>query len=297
MLVPTLAVTAIDYSSPEGRHLHRAVIAAGGPPSVPMLVFGESLAAWPEVLARMERYLLPFGKGYLMPLGQGWDPGAEICDNGADDTGNGLADCADPSCAVKRLCRPEQPGRLDLFAMSQCPFAMALMGAVDRFLDHFGRDRKAVDLRLQFIGTAAESGALTSMHGAGEVDEDLRMICAQKLYPERYAFMGYVTCRAADYRSPDWERCVQQGQSAARIRKCAEGPEGQKLLAESFRLADALDVTGSPSWIVNNRHEMQGRDAALIAALFCERNPSAACERPLAPEPGDEETAPRTCGE
>jgi hypothetical protein len=295
MLVPTLAVVEVDYSTPEGRRLHRLVTAAGGPPSVPMLVFDASLAAWPEVLERMERYLLPFGDGWLMPLGQGWDPSAEICDNGTDDTGDGLADCADPACADRRLCRPEQPGRLDLFAMSECPFAAAMMGPVDRFLDHFGRDRKVVDLHLQFIGTTAGDGALSSMHGPTEIEENLRMICAERLYPERYAFMGYVTCRAADHRSTDWERCVQQGQSAERIRKCAEGPEGQKLLAESFRLADALEVTGSPTWIANNRLEMQGRSAAQIVAAWCELNPSAACGRKVAPEPGDEGNASQLC--
>jgi protein-disulfide isomerase len=287
MLVPTLAVTEVDYSSPAGRDLHRAVTAAGGPPQVPMLVLDRSLGAWPEVLSRLERYLRPFGDGWLMPLGQGWDPAAEICDNGTDDTGDGLADCADPACAGKRICRPEQPGRLDLFLMSQCPFGAAMLAPADRFLDHFGRDRRVVDLRLQFIGTVEPDGELTSMHGPDEVDEDLRMVCAQKLYPERYAFMGYAVCRAGDYRSGDWERCVQRGMSAARLRKCAEGPEGRALLRESFELADAMEVSGSPTSLVNNRHELPGRSAARIAEAWCRHNPSAACGKPVAPEPDD----------
>jgi len=40
---------------------------------------------------------------------------------------------------------------------------------------------------------------------------------------------------------------------------------------------------------------MQGRNAAQIAEAWCERNPSAACDRPVAPEPEDDETEPLTC--
>jgi protein-disulfide isomerase-like protein with CxxC motif len=109
--------------------------------------------------------------------------------------------------------------------------------------------------------------------------------------------MGYVTCRAAETRTADWERCVPKGLSAARIRKCAEGPEGRRLLAESFRLADDLDVAGSPSWIVNDHYEMQGRDAARIVAAYCERNPVAACERPVAPEQDVDDGRPDVCRE
>ena len=34
-------------------------------------------------------------------------PGQEICNNGIDDTGNGLVDCKDPQCADSIYCRPE----------------------------------------------------------------------------------------------------------------------------------------------------------------------------------------------
>ena len=36
-----------------------------------------------------------------------------------------------------------------------------------------------------------------------EVAEDLRLVCAQELYPERYKFLEYALCRAAAGRRDD----------------------------------------------------------------------------------------------
>ncbi len=288
MLVPDMEIVEVDYSEDEGRAIHRSIARAGGPATLPLLVLDEGLADWPGAIERMEEFLMPFGDGYLIPLGRGWDPTAEICDNGEDDNGDGLADCDDPGCAKKPVCREEQPGRLDLFAMSGCPFASEMMPSVRRFLEHLGGERGEVDFRLQFIGEVLENGELYSMHGPEEVAEDLRMICAQDLYSKKDLFMDYVVCRSSQALGGDWESCLPDGISARRIRRCAEGERGRQLLVESFELADAVGVEGSPTWMLNNRLEMRGRTAPAILESFCGHNDLEACDREVEPVPGAE---------
>jgi len=285
MLIPTLEVEELDFSTEPGRALYETIVAAGGPRHLPLLVLDGGLAGHPAALEQMGEYLMKLGRErYVMPLGEGWDPLAEICDNRADDDGDGKIDCDDDGCAGTLPCREEQPGRIDLFMMSQCPFAAELIPSLDHFLTHFGRDRRAVDLRLQFIGHL-DGDALQSMHGETEVAEDLRMVCAQKLYGAKYNFMEYVRCRAADYESDDWERCLAGGMSATKIRGCAEGEQGRALLEQSFAEAAAMGVRGSPTWIVSNRIEVDARSAAELKQVFCEHNEAAACDREIAPEP------------
>ncbi len=283
-LIPGLQLTRLDFTTKDGRHLFNLIQKTGIEiHELPVIVLDPDVAANSSALVRMSEYLIPFGKGYLLNMGNGWDPLAEICDNSVDDTGNGRVDCDDESCAEKVACRQEDKGRLDLFIMSGCPFSAELLPVVDRVLDHFGRDRKQFDLHLQFIGQE-EGGELRSMHGAEEVAEDLRMICAQKLYGKDYRFMEYLSCRARTFDSPAWEPCVPKWMNKKRLRRCAEGSQGHKLLKESFELADRLGVRGSPSWLLNNRWPMQGRSATKIVEGFCAQNEADGCDKEVASE-------------
>lgn len=276
-MLPTMELAELDYGVPEGRKLYDLIRAADGPGTLPLLVFDATLEEFEAEKASMEEFLIDHGDGFVMPLGRGWDPLAEICDNEVDDNGDGKHDCEDDDCVSTLPCRVEKPRLLDLFIMSRCPFGMELIPSVDAFLDHMGRDRKNVDFRLQFIGDVLEDGTLDSMHGDLEIDEDLRMICAQDLYPTRYKFMEYVSCRARSYVSKDWQACVPKGMSAKKIEECATGERGTELLAKSFGISDATGLTASPSWLLNDKLEMEGRTATTIRDAFCEHNDLPQC--------------------
>jgi hypothetical protein len=164
-----------------------------------------------------------------------------------------------------------------------------LLPAVDAFLAHMGRDRRQVDLRIGLIGSVGAGGALESMHGEEEVAEDLRLACAQELYGERYRFLAYAVCRADAGRGDDWRSCVPKGLSAKAIARCAEGERGRALVAASFAAAEAAGMAASPSWLLNEKLEVQARTAEQIRAAFCARNGDAAgCATPI-PEPEDGE--------
>jgi hypothetical protein len=205
----------------------------------------------------------------------------EVCDNGVDDDGDGRADCVDSDCETSWACRPERPRSLSLFVMAFCPYCSQPIEGVVPVLDLFDRDRNRIDFTLEFMGTVNPDGTLRSMHGDDEVVEDRRQICAQRYYPERYAFMDYVVCRHRDHTSPNWRSCVRPPLSASVIERCLSSGEADELLRASFTRTRDLAVRGAPSWLLNNRYEMQGRNPEAIRAGFCSRNASPECSLPL----------------
>lgn len=287
-MIPGLVLTRLDYLSPEGKHLFELVHRAESQiEQLPLVLFDDTLSSAGVSAKRLEPYLVEFGPGRLLPMGAGWNPQAELCGNGVDDTGNGLVDCGDPTCQSTLACRPESKGKVELFIMSQCPFGAAVLGPAWSAVQHFGKNPKKMGLRLEFVGES-RNGELVSMHGQSELDEDLRMICAQELYPQKYLFMDYVTCRAKDFRAADWKACLPKGMSAKKLEACATSDKGSKLLAKSFELAQTMGVRGSPSWILNGRYPLEARTMAAIVEGFCERNQLPECAKPV---PTDEAVA------
>ena len=292
--IPRAKVTEIDYSTRKGRALWRRVSrelkkagsskSGGQPPGLPLALFDKAIEAEEEAFSRLERRFHKVGSEYAFALGR-WDPTAEICDNGRDDDRDRRIDCRDSDCAELMACRPEKARQLSLFVMSECPYGVLTLDAMEEVLDNFGRDRSKIDFRVEFVGQVREDGSLSSMHGASELEENLREACAQHHYSEGYAFMDYIWCRNRNIRSPDWEQCVRGQMDVEVIRRCSEGDEGYRLMRDSFELGIALEFRGSPSWLLNNRHQMNGRDPETIKEEFCERNPLPECENSLSEQP------------
>jgi len=152
----------------------------------------------------LARYLRPLGEYQSVGVGATFDPTAEICDNMIDDDGNGKVDCDDPGCKDTMGCRPEKAKTLDLFVMSQCPYGAQALVAMKDVADSFQKD---LTLNVHYIG-GVQGEQLTSMHGPGEVDEDVRQLCAIKHYPKNNKFLDYVSCRSKDPRNVDWKRAL-----------------------------------------------------------------------------------------
>lgn len=220
----------------------------------------------------LQKYLTPVGKYRALKVGGKFDPTAEICDNTVDDDANGQADCADAACAPTLTCRPTTPKTLDLFAMSHCPYGAKAMLAAEAMLPSFGDD---VELRVHFIGNEKD-GALSSMHGQAEVDDDIREICAMTKYPKDDQFVKFLGCISRDYKAADWKACATSaGMSPDVIQACFDG-EGKDLLRKSFAEADALKITSSPTFLVNNHRTFNAVAADKLQAQYCQDNPGLA---------------------
>ena len=149
-VIPEVEAKVLDYGAPEGKALWDSVHAEGVK-YLPIFLFAKELVADPEnveTFEQIEPYLHPIAGYRMLATSSDFDPTAEICDNGVDDDANGMADCDDPACKGKPICRPEEKGRLDLFVMSQCPYALRAEASMREVRAAFG---DAMDFRMHFI--------------------------------------------------------------------------------------------------------------------------------------------------
>ncbi|MBN2717567.1 MAG: thioredoxin domain-containing protein [Deltaproteobacteria bacterium] len=281
-LFPAMEMVELDYSEPDGKKLYDQIRAEVGDGTVPVLYIQETMDDLGHAAIPLAQYMVEFENGFLLPMGEGIDPTREICSNNADDDGNGQVDCEDAACAGTLQCRPEIKNRMDLFIMSQCPFAAMVIPAADHVVKHLTANGSSATFRFQFIGDV-ENGTLYSMHGESEVNEDLRMACVQELYPENHAFMSYLLCRAGNYRSDDWQKCLSENMVEADVQKCAGSAQGYDLMTKSFNMAKDVEMQASPSWLLNNHTEMNARTATDIFDAYCAANDDPACEVDIKP--------------
>ncbi len=275
---PRLTVTRLDYSDPEGKRLFQQ-LKLKHLPAVLLKAGVERAEAYP----RIQRWLQLKGTFRQLKVPANFDPTAEICDNGEDDTGNGKIDCNDPACRDMLSCRQEKRRRLDVFVMSQCPFAVRGLDAMKEVLKHF---KGKVDFHVHYIAKEKEGGGFSALHGQPEVEENIRQICAQKLYGRGDRYLNYIWCRNKDIRSDQWRGCAKAGISAARIERCVKR-QGKKLLAKDIRIAEGLSISGSPTWLANNRHKFNGITPEAIKTNLCKHNPGlAGCDAKLSDQVG-----------
>lgn len=281
-LFPAMEIAELDYSEPDGKALYQQMEDELGEGFLPALYIEETMDDLGVAAIPLTQYLVTFGDGFVLPLGEGFDPTAELCDNGVDDDNNGRMDCEDATCAGTPACREEIPHRMDLFIMSQCPYAAMIIPAADHVVRHLQQNGSPATLRLQFIGEVREE-ELMSMHGPAEVAEDLRMACIQELYPTQHGFMTYMMCRARNIESENWQQCLSETMVEKEVTDCATGTRGVELLQQSFRLAEEVSRNASPSWMLNNRLEMNARTATEIFNAYCSANDDPACQVEIKP--------------
>jgi 2-hydroxychromene-2-carboxylate isomerase len=273
-------MTNLDYTSPEGKSLYASL----GSPPLPAAVFDSTLDADKDALAALSRNLKDAG-GHRVVSAGAWNPAC------ADDGG-----CKLDACKSTMQCRPEVPKKLDVFVMAQCPYGVKGLDAMKEVTDNFKKAGDPIDFQVHYIGDGDSSG-LTSMHGPGEVAEDLREACAIKHYGKGLKYMDYVWCRNKSIRDPNWQSCTggSTGIDTDVIKKCSEGSdEGKQLVATSFAESKALGIGASPTWLANNKYKFSGIDAKTIQSNLCAHNAKlAGCDATLSaaapPKPGVKE--------
>jgi len=265
-MFPGMTMKKLDWSDEEEKKLYEEE----GITYLPVILFGLEIEK-ADGYQRLQRFLKPSntGKWRVFSARAQHDPKAEICDNKIDDTGNGKTDCEDETCGNKLICREEAAGKVELFVMSQCPFGVKALNAMDEVLTAFGKE---IQFELHFIGDE-DKGKPTSMHGQAEVDENIRELCAFKKYPEN--FMTYIMCRNKNIRDTNWQACAggDTGIDAKVIEDCFAG-EGSAMLLEDMKVAKGLGLSASPSWVANGRHKFSGIDAATVGKNICRHNPT-----------------------
>lgn len=268
-MFPGLEAKQLDYMDEEGKAVYAQVADKGGK-YLPAFLFDPIVAEDPGY-QQIARYMADAGQYKLLQLGSKFDPTAEICDNQADDDGNGKIDCDDDGCKAQLVCRTAIDKSLKVFVMSQCPFGVRAENAMIEVLDAFKDD--GIDFDVHFIADELPDGTFKALHGQPEVDENIRQLCAIDLYPKNYKWFEYIKCRNKDIRSNEWKACATEAKmDAAAIEKCATGEKGKKLHSEDIKLAKALGIGASPTWLANNKFQFSGVAPEAIKKNFCAYN-------------------------
>lgn len=262
---PGLDAKTLDWSEEEAQKIAKEAEIK----LLPAVLFDDSISKDEEGSKNMARWLVPAGKYKSLRIGGEFDPTAEICDNQKDDTGNGKADCEDDTCKESLVCREKKPNRLDVFVMSQCPYGVLGLNAMKDVFEAFGDE---MEFGIHYIASK-QGDEFRSLHGQPEVEENIRELCAIEHYAKDKKYMDYIWCRNKDIRSQNWQECAKSsGIDAKVIEKCSTGDQGKKLLEEDIKLAEALKIGGSPTWLINNQVTFNAVAAKDIQENFCKHN-------------------------
>ena len=263
-------VKKLDYGNADGKKIYDD----GKLTFLPAILLDKKVKNDPGY-SQVSSYLEAAGDYLSLKIGSEWDP---YCDATSDH-------CSEDRCKSRTSCRPEVPKKLEVFVMSQCPFGIQALNSIKEV---FGAI-KDMDFKVHYIADFDEAtGKFNSLHGQPEVDEDLRQICAMKYYPDSHKYMDYVWCRNKDMKPAGWQKCAtDNGMDAAKLKACAEGEEGKNLLKEDIKIANELNIGGSPTWLANNKYQFGGIAAGDISGNYCKYNQGlAGCEKQLSSDTG-----------
>ena len=164
----------------------------------------------------------------------------------------------------------------DMYVMAFCPYgtqAEMVMSPVVKLLG------SKADIRIRYItavtGTTADS--VSSLHGAGEAQEDLNQVCINKYYPDK--FWAYLDAFDANCY-PSWQNsaaldtCRKNTTASlaiddARIAACAQGPEGIALLKTDEADGARVSATASPMLFVNGVEYSGARTPEAFKEFIC----------------------------
>ena len=171
-----------------------------------------------------------------------------------------------PGNAVQTLFSPSKTERpdVDLYIMAFCPYgrqAATLMYPVERLL---GRDANIsvhyVLYPKEMYGNKSDAycvGNYCSMHGVNETREDVRQLCIEKYYPDK--FWDYLDTIASNFSySPGniedkWKGVAEKfGINTTKVEQCEEN-ESTSLLSGEYKLDQEYGVSGSPTLIINGK--------------------------------------------
>jgi len=158
---------------------------------------------------------------------------------------------------------------VELYVMSHCPYGVQAENGLFPALKALGG---SVDLGLAYIadetpGADGKPGVFNSMHGPSEAEEDMRQLCARKLYPGKW--LDYALARNTEINS-DWKpAAVKAGLDPAALEVCVSSGEGKTLFSESIKTAKARNANASPTIYVDGKEYKGGRGEKSFTLALC----------------------------
>ncbi|MEK6958575.1 MAG: thioredoxin domain-containing protein [archaeon] len=179
--------------------------------------------------------------------------------------------------------------KVTLFVMAFCPYGLQAVKAFGPAMQLLG---PTTDTKMGYVlysNFASQYGAdwnaycfdenetYCSMHGAGELNEDIRQLCIQKDQPDK--LWNYLDAVVADYDAgkvsaanidSKWKDYAKvAGVDTAKVESCIAN-DAATLLAEQAALNKQFSVQGSPTAIINGAQYAGGRTAEEFKTAVCQ---------------------------
>jgi len=155
---------------------------------------------------------------------------------------------------------------VELFVMSFCPYGLK---AANNLKGVLGILEDKIDYNFYYLLSLPSEGyegstdqycylGYCSMHGKGEVTENLRQMCIRDNYPDKwYSYVSYISEKydAQEWSASNiddvWEEAAEAaGLDVAEIQSCFDN-EGQALLDAEYDFQQSYATRGSPSVFLN----------------------------------------------
>jgi hypothetical protein len=158
--------------------------------------------------------------------------------------GNDLPDDRKVASVIDALKKGKQTDVYDLYMMSQCPYGLEALPGFVKFIEK----NPDINWNIWFIGSVENDSILSSLHGPGEVREEMMWLAVKNLYPSRW----FEFVKAIADSSKTTEITLKKlGISQAEIDKWITS-NGVSQLAGHYLRSDRVNIKASPTLLINN---------------------------------------------
>jgi FKBP-type peptidyl-prolyl cis-trans isomerase 2 len=254
---PGIKVTDYDYNSAAGKKIYTENKLT----KLPAILFTNDVKN-ADGYSDIQTYLDQAGQYLSLRIGAQWDPTAETnCTNGIDDNGDGLTDCADPTCAKDLTCSKRDVPVVELFVMSHCPYGTQMEKGIIPVVTALNN---TMNFSVKFCDYA--------MHGQKEIDEQMTQYCMQK--NDKAQYMKYLTC-FLNTTSGDSASCIASvGINKTKLDACVKTTDAQFNITKDFNDKTTWISGSYPPFKIfqaeNDKYEVQGSPTLVVNGVVVE---------------------------
>lgn len=160
-----------------------------------------------------------------------------------------------PSVTMVKTDRPV----VELYVMAFCPYGVQAENAMEPVVELLAGQ---MDVHVRYIARVGGDtpDTVQSLHGVNEAKEDLRQLCIQERYPDKFwAYLMKVNseCYPVYSNASKLDECWKNASRSlsidtAMIEGCAYGSEGIGMLKADEDLVSRNRVAGSPTLLIND---------------------------------------------
>lgn len=283
----------VDVTTTEGKEIATAM----GAETVPAFVFDPKMATtdeWTSTPNLQTAFELKAGKYKLLDRVVGATFFIDPVKRAEYD--KKVKEAKDAANKALGIVKGDNKPQIDFFVMSFCPYGNQAEEAIAPVYDNL-KDKAIFKPRYviysQYQGGAKEycldSGNLCSMHGVGELNQNIRELCVEKQLGTK-AWFDFALAINKDCSAQNVETCWEGtakrlNYDIAKIKDCQE-KDGVAMMKAESELNKGFGIQGSPTILIdgdefNGARSANGYQAALCKA-FDEGKAPAECTKTLA---------------